>query len=84
MVKTFFVYVLLSKRNGKKYIGYTKKTPEQRLKEHNSGSNAWTKQNGPFDLVHVEEFSSGHAARKHEIYLKSAAGRLFLKKILGP
>ena len=79
----YHVYVILSRRNGKRYVGYTQKTPEQRLKEHNQGVNTWTRQNGPFDLIHRENFSSRHAAIKQEIYLKSAAGRKYLKKILG-
>ncbi len=78
------VYVLQSKRNNKRYVGYTRKSPAERLEEHNGGSNAWTKQNKPFDLVYYEEFSSARAARKQELYLKSAAGRSYLKKILGP
>ena len=80
----YSVYVLKSKRNGKKYVGYTQKLPEQRLSEHNSGSNAWTRQNGPFDLVYNESLKSRHEAVKRETYLKSTAGRLFVKRILGP
>ena len=80
----YSVYVLLSQKNGKKYIGYTQKTPEQRLKEHNQGFNTWTRQNGPFDLLYSEKYRSRNSALKQEAYLKSGAGRLFLKKLLGP
>jgi len=80
----YSVYVLKSQRNGKKYVGYTQKSPAIRLSEHNGGSNTWTKQNRPFDLIYSEGVSSKHAAVKREIYLKSTAGRLFIKKILGP
>ena len=80
-----YVYVLVSLRNGKKYTGYTRKSPQVRLKEHNQGSNTWTKQNRPFDLLYSEQFLSRKAALEMEKYLKSAAGRIFLKKaILGP
>ena len=78
----YYVYVLISKKNGKKYTGYTSKLPETRLKEHNNGSNAWTKQNGPFDLIHFESFTSRKAALEMEKYFKSAAGRIFLKKTI--
>ena len=77
------VYVLLSQKNGKKYVGYTQKTVEQRLKEHNQGANTWTRQNGPFDLIYSQDYRSRHVALKQEIYLKTAAGRKYLKKILG-
>ena len=79
----YSIYVLLSQKNGKKYVGYSQKSPEQRLKEHNQGTNAWTRQNGPFDVIYSERLSSKHAAIKQETYLKSAAGRKYLKKILG-
>ncbi len=79
----YSVYILLSQRNGKKYVGYTEKQPEQRLFEHNHGSNTWTGQNGPFNLIYSENFISRHAAIKQEAYLKSGAGRKYLKKILG-
>ena len=78
----YHVYVIVSRRNGKKYTGYTQKSPEIRLREHNSGSNNWTKQNRPFDLLYVEPYSSRNEAIKQERYLKSAAGRIYLKKIM--
>ena len=78
------VYVLKSRRNGKRYIGCTSKRVEVRLKEHNSGSNQWTRQNGPFDLVYYEEFVCLKEARQRERFLKSGQGRKFLDKIISP
>ena len=78
----YCVYVLLSKKNFKKYTGYTQKSPEQRLIEHNQGSNSWTRDNGPFDLLYHEFHTSRRVVLKREIYLKSAAGRKFLKEEL--
>ncbi|GEM_PF-756917 len=78
------VYVLKSRRNGKRYIGCTSKRVEVRLKEHNSGSNQWTRQNGPFDLVYYEEFVCVKEARQRERFLKSGQGRKFLDKITSP
>jgi len=54
----FTVYVLMSSKNRKRYVGYTTKSPEERLKEHNCGSNKWTRVNGPFKLVYKEEFNN--------------------------
>ena len=78
------VYVLKSRRNGKRYVGCTSKRVEVRLKEHNSGSNQWTRQNGPFDLVYYEEFVCLKEARQRERFLKSGQGRKFLDKITSP
>ena len=75
------VYVLKSKKNNKKYVGYTQKDPQERLHDHNTGSNAWTRQNGPFELIYVEPFSDKKAALIKEKYLKTGAGRRFLKSI---
>lgn len=78
----FSVYVLISLKNTKRYIGYTSKSPEKRLKEHNNGSNKWTKTNGPFKIVYFEEFVDKTDCIKREKFLKSGKGREFLNKIL--
>lgn len=78
----FYVYVLESLSNKKRYVGSTGKIPEERCKEHNSGANQWTKGNRPFKLVYQESFESNSEARKREIFLKSGAGRKLLTEIL--
>ena len=78
----YYVYVLKSRKNGKKYAGFTRKNPVARLNEHNRGVNTWTRYNGPFDLFHVENFSSRKEALKRELYFKSAAGRKHLNKLI--
>ena len=74
----FTVYVLKSLRNGKRYIGYTSKTIDIRLKEHNSGSNKFTSQNGPFENFYQETFETKKEAIQRENFLKSGQGRKFL------
>jgi putative endonuclease len=77
----FHVYVLRSLKNGKRYVGSTSKAVIERLAEHNSGNsgtNKWTKVNRPFELIHVEDFSSRTEARKRELFLKSGQGRKWL------
>jgi len=69
------VYVLESLRNGKRYVGLTKKPVDVRLREHNSGSNRWTRNNGPFKLVHAEEYPTRAEAAARERFLKTGAGR---------
>jgi len=76
-----YTYVLRSKKNNKRYIGFTTKDVESRLSEHNQGSNKWTKQNGPFELVYVQEHESMQEARRFEIFLKSGQGRQCLDEL---
>jgi len=73
-----FIYVLKSLKNGKRYIGSTRKEPLDRLSEHNSRSNKWTKQNGPFKLLYQEYYDDYSEAQKREKFLKSGQGRKFL------
>ncbi|MDD5430289.1 MAG: GIY-YIG nuclease family protein [Candidatus Omnitrophica bacterium] len=76
-----FIYVLKSKHNGKRYVGYTSKNVRIRLKEHNSGNTRWTRLNRPFDLLHYEEFSNIKEAKQREKFLKSGQGRKFLDNL---
>jgi len=78
----FTTYVLKSLRNGKRYTGYTSKTAEERLREHNNNSNKYTSQNCPFKLIYTELFETKTEAMKRERFLKSGKGREFLN-ILG-
>jgi len=74
----FRIYVLKSLKNGKRYVGYTGKTAEKRLAEHNSGVNIFTRQNKPFVLIYTEEYQTKIEAMKREKFLKSGQGRKFL------
>ena len=74
----FSIYVLKSLRNRKRYIGYTSKSVQERLVEHNSGTNTFTRQNKPFVLIYSEEYQTKTEAMKREKFLKSGQGRKFL------
>jgi len=78
----YYVYVLRSKKSTKRYTGCTHKEPIERLHDHNTGSNAWTRQNGPFELTYSESFSDKKSALAREKYLKTGAGRKFLDSII--
>ena len=78
----FNVYVLKSLKNGRRYIGFTGKPPEQRLTEHNSGANQFTRHNKPFKLVYFEIFEDKMESLKREKFLKSGQGRKFLDSII--
>jgi putative endonuclease len=74
----YSVYVLLSLRNGKRYVGFTGKTVADRLREHNIGVSDWTRQNGPFELKYCERYANKQCAMRREKFLKSGQGRKWL------
>ena len=75
----YFVYVLQSKRDGSTYVGKTHDIDE-RLKEHNLGYVAATKNGRPFETISYFYFRDRSRADDFEMYLKSGSGRAFLKK----
>ena len=75
-----YVYVLSSINFKKSYVGCTDHI-ERRLTEHNSGKMTYTKRYKPWKLIYTEEFATLAEARKRELYLKTGAGRRFLKTV---
>lgn len=75
------VYVLISLKDYKFYIGFSENL-EQRLKDHNSGSNKSTKNRRPFKLIYSEAHLSKIDALKRERYFKTAKGKTTLKQML--
>ena len=70
MQKTYYVYILASKRNGTLYIGVTNDLA-RRLWEHKEGLvPGFTKRHGVKTLVHVETFGDVDAAIRREKRLK--------------
>jgi putative endonuclease len=78
----FYVYVLRSEVDGSLYKGHCQNI-EARIKQHNSGQTASIKSKIPLALIYKEEFETRGDAINRERYLKSAAGRRFLKKKIG-
>ncbi|HLE56677.1 MAG TPA: GIY-YIG nuclease family protein [Rhodothermia bacterium] len=69
----FTVYVLRSQRNGCLYKGFTSRSLDTRLEEHNNGAaNGWTSRNGPFFVAYAEQVPTEAEARDRERFLKSA------------
>jgi len=76
------VYVLRSVKNGKRYVGSTGQDVRARLRQHNRGQNHWASQNGPFELLLVEEYVTKAEAVHRERFLKTGVGRRELDLLL--
>ena len=79
---SYTVYVLEDSK-GKVYKGVTNDL-KRRLREHRSKHTKTTSRMEGINVVYIENFDTFEVARKRELYFKSAAGRRFLKKYLGP
>ncbi len=77
-----FVYVLANEMNSELYVGISINI-QTRLKQHNLGTNRYTKAFLPWKVVYQEDYPDYASARVREKYLKSAAGKKFIKKQLG-
>ncbi|HEY3429854.1 MAG TPA: GIY-YIG nuclease family protein [Cyclobacteriaceae bacterium] len=77
----WIVYVLISRKSGKRYVGMTKDV-NQRLAQHNAGKSKFTSGHIPWELIYQENYPTSVEARAREKYLKSAAGKRFLDKKL--
>ena len=75
------VYVLQSIKDAATYVGIALDA-EKRLKEHNSGKNRYTKGHLPWQIIYTEQQPDWASARKREKYLKSTAGKNWLRKFL--
>jgi putative endonuclease len=70
MPKTYYVYILASKRNGTLYIGVTNDLA-RRLEEHRDGVlPGFTKRYGVTKLVYYEVFDDIHVAIYREAQMK--------------
>lgn len=74
----FYVYVLHSAADFGFYIGYSTDL-KRRLSEHKQGAAAATKYRGPWKLICYEAYIERADAEGRERYLKSGAGRRFLR-----
>ncbi len=70
----FFVYVLGSRKTGRRYVGSCKAL-EDRLRRHNAGHSKATRHGIPWTLLHSESFATRSEAEKKERYYKTGRGR---------
>ncbi len=70
-MKTYYVYILASQRNGTLYVGVTNNL-NRRIIEHKTGvNNGFTKKYGVSQLVYYESFHDINMAIRREKQLKN-------------
>ena len=74
----FYVYALRSQMDSGFYIGYTNDL-RARLRQHKAGKCCATAHRNPWKLIYYEAYLNQADAMGRERYLKSGAGRGFLK-----
>ncbi|MFH1315189.1 MAG: GIY-YIG nuclease family protein [Candidatus Uhrbacteria bacterium] len=79
--KYYFVYVLESMRDAKRYVGFTVDL-RRRFEEHCQGRVISTYHRRPLRLIYFEACLSENDARRREKYLKTSGVRIFLAKRL--
>ncbi|TQD33818.1 GIY-YIG nuclease family protein [Haloflavibacter putidus] len=77
----YYIYVLLSEKDGKKYTGYTTNLPLG-IEAHHKGKVKSTKHRRPLKLIYFEGCLSQDDAIKREKYLKTHYGKMYLGKRL--
>jgi predicted GIY-YIG superfamily endonuclease len=82
MTKFYYVYILQSEIDQKRfYTGFTEDI-DSRLKSHNSGECTHTSKYRPWRIKTAIAFDDQKKALDFEKYLKSPSGRAFAKKRL--
>ena len=77
----FWIYVLESLKDKKRYVGYTTNL-KKRIEEHNKALTFSTKSRLPMKLLYCEGGTNQEDAKRREEYLKTTRGRRFLAKRL--
>lgn len=77
----YYVYVLLSSKDGGLYVGFSTDL-RKRINYHNKGFVTSTKQRRPLALIHYEAFINKKDAKAREVYLKSGGGHQQLNSML--
>ena len=77
---SYFVYILLSEKDKKLYVGCASNL-ENRLKAHNQGKVSATCNRRPMTIIHSEEFTDKGKAFQRERYLKTVWSARFKSKI---
>jgi putative endonuclease len=76
----YYVYAISSIAKNYIYVGLSADT-KRRIAEHNDKKEKTTRSYAPFKTIIIEEYESRIKARKREKYLKSGAGKEYLKSL---
>ncbi len=74
----YYVYILLSSKDGKLYIGHTNDLKKRKYK-HDNGYVAATRNRRPLKLIYYECYLIEPDAKQRELYLKGGKGHHDLK-----
>ena len=77
----YCVYVLISQKDNRFYIGYTTNL-HNRLISHETGQSIATAARRPFLLLFCEYYLSKHDATRREKYFKTTIGKKMLRLML--
>lgn len=78
----YYIYFAISEKSKKCYVGYTSKSPMERVLEHNRGSNKWSTLNKPLKLIYYESYLCKEDALLREKFYKSGVGKKVKRAIL--
>jgi len=78
----YYIYFAKSLKNGKVYVGSTSKEPQQRVDEHNNGSNKWSSINKPLKLIYYEKYFCDKDSSQREKFYKSGFGKKVKSNII--
>ncbi|MBP9864418.1 GIY-YIG nuclease family protein [Patescibacteria group bacterium] len=67
----YFIYLLKSEKDAGFYIGFTTRSPQERLVEHQNGIVDSTKHRRPVELIYFEAYQEEGLARERERSLKN-------------
>jgi putative endonuclease len=76
----YIVYIMYSEHYHKHYTGFTSDLP-RRIVSHNELGSDWTKAYRPWKLIYTKEFDNKREAMLYEKWLKTGAGRDFIKTL---
>jgi len=77
----YYVYAISSLNRNYIYVGISN-DPIRRINQHNMGYERTTKPYRPYNLVLIESFPTRMEARIREKYLKTSAGKSYLRNII--
>ena len=75
-----YTYILKSKKDNQYYVGYTDNLGA-RLKLHNTNKVKATKNSGPWEMFHIEQFQTEREAIKREKQIKSWKSREAIERL---